>query len=246
VLGGAGAAVEQQGVVGAAEQGCRLVHPAGRCAGDVVLGTHAGRGEAGTRGVVGEQAQPEQVAGRRPHRALQRRRARQAGSDRYLAVDGDVHAAHVVTVLRQRPEHPGDVGRPPRRTARPDARQIDLDGCAGLGRVHAKEAVIARRARGIRALRQGDRQHEPVVVVGVLADEVDPSGGRPDTLRRSAEHLEVDAGSSRHARESRGAAPDTMSPCPRLPRPLPHARASSPGCSRRATPCTSATTSAPW
>ena len=49
VLGGAGAAVQQQGVVGAAEQGCRLVHAAGRGTGDVVLGAHAGRGEARAR-----------------------------------------------------------------------------------------------------------------------------------------------------------------------------------------------------
>ena len=47
VLGGAGAAVEQQGVVGPAEQRGGLVHAAGRCPGDVVLGPHAGRGEAG-------------------------------------------------------------------------------------------------------------------------------------------------------------------------------------------------------
>jgi hypothetical protein len=38
-------------------------------------------------------------------------------------------------------------------------------------------------------VRQRDRQHETVVVVGVLTDDVDPAGCRPDTLGFGAEAI---------------------------------------------------------
>jgi hypothetical protein len=245
LLGGAAAAVEQQCVVGPAEQRRRLVHAPGGRAGHLVLGAHAGRREPRPAGVLGEQPQAEQVAGGGPDGALERRRARQAGAHRHRAVDGDVEPAHRVALGAQGPQHPGHVGPPALGSARPDVGQPHLDQLVGLYRPHPKEVVGAGRARGIRALGEGDRQHQPVVVVGVLADQVDPARRRPDPLRVRSEHLAVRVHDPVHAGESMGRAPDTMWPCPPPQRPLPHARASSPGCSRRATPSTSATSSVP-
>ena len=61
LLGATVTAVQQQRVLGGAPQRRRLVHPAGRRAGDLVLGAHARCRQCGAAGVVG--GQPGQLGG---------------------------------------------------------------------------------------------------------------------------------------------------------------------------------------
>ncbi|OPZ48527.1 MAG: hypothetical protein BWY91_03185 [bacterium ADurb.BinA028] len=74
-------AVQQQGVSGRAEHRRQLVHAAGGCPGDVVLGPLADRGQPTTSVEVGEQAEVGQVGQRGADRTLHGRRRGQAGSD---------------------------------------------------------------------------------------------------------------------------------------------------------------------
>ena len=51
------------------------------------------------------------------------------------------------------------------------------------------QRTVAAGDRGAGGVRQGHRQHEAVVVVGVLADDVDSAGCRPHAVGCSAEAL---------------------------------------------------------
>ena len=90
-------------------------------------------------------------------------------------------------VAAQRPEDARDVGAPAAGLLRGDVVEGDLDDAVLLGRRHPEDAVVASGHGGIRPLRQRDRQAQATVVVGVLADEVDPARRRPHARRGAAE-----------------------------------------------------------
>ena len=154
------AAVEQDRVAGGAAQRRRLVHAAGRGLRDGVLGVGADRGEPGAGRVVVAEAQPAQVGQRHGDGALERGRARQAGTQRHVAVDDDVGAGHLVPRLLQGPEDPGDVGRPARRGAGRDVVEGEGDLLAGLhgpARARCGPGAAGRRRRCGAAARSAGR-----------------------------------------------------------------------------------------
>ena len=96
-----------------------------------------------------------------------------------------VAAADRVARRPQRPHHPGDVRRPARHVA---GSGIERDPHRAVLPVAADgdHGVVAsglRRSR--RCARAGDRQRETQVVVGVLADQVDPARRRVSDSRSS-------------------------------------------------------------
>jgi hypothetical protein len=109
-LGVEGAAVEEDGRVGLAEQRRRLVHDAGRGADGDVLGELA---DAGERFAV-EFELPD-IVEREGDGTLDRGRRRQARADGHVRIDVEVDARHrreVGAVLAERPRDAERVGRP--------------------------------------------------------------------------------------------------------------------------------------
>ena len=65
--------------------------------------------------------------------------------------------------------------------------------------VDPQEVVVARGGGAAGAVGERDGQREAAVVVGVLADEVDPAGCRPDALGGVAEERGEGLREARHA-----------------------------------------------
>ena len=174
-----------------------LVHDAGGHADVLVLGP------------LGERAA---TSPRRPGRQAGRGRPARRATAHSSAADEDSPAPsgtssrsrassrrHVDAGLAQRPGHADDVRRPAvdragrqvgdaeRRPARPPARPDRPRRPSSAGRPPTDGAV-----------RQRDRQHEAVVVVGVLTDQVDPA--RAPTRRRPARRPNALAKRLRRAR----------------------------------------------
>lgn len=76
-----------------AEQRRGLVHPARRGAGDDILGTSSGRDQFLSPCLGREEVQAPEVAQGRAHRASQRRRGREAGTERDRRVDDEVQTS---------------------------------------------------------------------------------------------------------------------------------------------------------
>jgi hypothetical protein len=165
--------VEQQGVTRARQHRHGLVHATGRCPDVVVLGPDAGTRQPASLGLV--EIETQQRADGHGHGALQGRGAGQPGPQWHLRVDGGVEAGNVVPVVAQRRDHARDVRRPPGRAVRDAARPW-----LGLGAGQAQDQVVASGQRHGRALGECEWKAETAVVVGVLADQVDPSGRRGD------------------------------------------------------------------
>ena len=119
----------------------------------------------------------ERLAGEVAQRAqgghLERGARRQPHAHRHVGVDADVDGRHVDAdraCLDEAAVHVGGevLGR----------RLLEREalGAAELHRLERVHAVVAAAHRHARALRDRDGQHEPVVVVGVLAQQVHPPG----------------------------------------------------------------------
>ena len=132
-----------------------------------------------------------QFGQRQGHRAFQGGGGRQPGPVGQARVDGEADAPDRIPGRQQRPGDPGRVSRPARDTAGPGPAgagpqpfQRDLDAGGRVPPGAQRENVVLALGRGGRdTLAEREGQHEPLVVVGVLADQVDPAGGEPHTLR---------------------------------------------------------------
>ena len=175
-------------MAGSGEQRGRLVHAAGGRLGDGVLGVDAGAART-RRPLVGrQQAEGEQVRrrGATAHsRAAELDSPAPSGTRPSTATS---RPGHGIPRLAQCPRHPGDVGGPParapggdvgERTPRPRRRP-------GRTRCGARSSSRGRTAAKVRCGSAIGR-HEPVVVVGVLADQVDPARRGPHAGRLGAE-----------------------------------------------------------
>ena len=173
--GGEAAAVDQEGVAGLPARRNQLVHDPALTADEAVLGALGQQRDVGGPQVV----QRVQGLQQRGHGHLQRGRRRQARALRHITGNGQLHALQRHSALAQHLEHAAHVVRPGMPGAAGDGR-IDAELVHRVAEVaggHADHGVAAR-ARGHQGL-EVDRagQHEAVVVVGVLADQVDTAGG---------------------------------------------------------------------
>ncbi len=77
----------------------------------------------------------------------------------------------------QRPQHAERVAGPAAAVVGVQFVERELDELAGsLERLHRNAVVVATRDRRMRAQVDRERQHVAAVVVGVLADQIDPAG----------------------------------------------------------------------
>ncbi len=116
-------------------------------------------------------------AERARHGQLQRGRGGEPRAHRHVAGHHALPAGGRVTVLLQRPGHPAHVVGP---RAGPPGQVIEVEGVAlpEIQRVDRHLPVARRPQRDPGRPINGHRQHEAIVVIGVLADQVD-AAGRP-------------------------------------------------------------------
>ncbi len=176
--------VDQQRVLGRAEQRGELVEQAGLRAHPVVLHARAQPRQSRSRRVPRRSRAPRRAGGelveREAQRDLQRRRGGQPGALRHVA--GDLE-------LRRRAgeARPGELGDASAHEGAPAARGLDRRAPrtrrARRGRARAASMQRGRRPAPRRAGRRtvtpsaiAKGSARPVVVVGVLADQVDAAG----------------------------------------------------------------------
>ena len=177
------AGVEEQRVACGAQQRRRLVEDPGRGAHEVVLRPAGQLDQIGAAELGGDEVPQSQG-----DRAGQGRRGRQPGTHGDVSVDEHAHAA--AQPVPQPLHHAGRVARP---AAGPAGDQL-VDGqlhdlAVALQGGQGDPPVGAPPHRGAGRVRQRDGQHVAVVVVGVLADDVDPARCRPDAFRFAREPL---------------------------------------------------------
>ena len=120
-------------------------------------------------------------------RDLERGRRGQAGADRDLARQHALPAAQAWARLLEGPGRAFHVFDP--ALAALEAPQVELVLVAEIQRAQHDPAVRARTQRDPGPEVQGHGQHEPFVVVGVLAEQVHPPGRVDDQRRVAAEAL---------------------------------------------------------
>jgi len=164
--------VDEQGLVLAAVDRCELVEQPRARSREISLG---GMSDAHGRRVV--ESEIEQL-GQRAQECDRERRARsEAGAERKVRHDRRIEPADAEAVLDQDRGHSSRAIRPGPVLA------LGADLVRHLARGHRcvrremSDPVLARAGLNCDAQPQRDRHHQSVVVVGVLADQVDPSGG---------------------------------------------------------------------
>ena len=108
-------------------------------------------------------------------------------ADGQVAVDREIEPAHSHGTLPQGPDDRFDVGRPMRLWHRREG--LDAEFVHGVERrgVDSYAPIIPRRERDSDAEVDGHGQHEPFVVVGVIADQVHAARGVCHVARSPAE-----------------------------------------------------------
>ena len=169
------AAVDAERRVRLPERARHLVQHAARHADEAVLGAVGEHGEVARR-----ERLSARLADRARHRHGERRGAREAGAARDVARDREVEAGRREPALREREERTryvvDPVAAPHRRRGR------ELGGVRVPLGDDAHAAVAPTRRRDERRAVDRTREHEPFVVVGVLADQVDAPGCASDEL----------------------------------------------------------------
>ena len=182
------ASVVQQGVPVRGAQRGGLVHPAGHRTGDLVLRADAGLREPGSPLVGGGEAHTERLVECHGYGALQRRGGRQPGAVRDARVHRSVEPAQGGPVVRHGPGDPRRVAGPAGHGPGADVRERHRPRAVLLLGGDQPHLAVRGAAEGyVGAVRQGDRQAQAAVVVGVLADQVDPAGRRPHAVRLGVE-----------------------------------------------------------
>ena len=174
-------ALEQQRVPRPRQRRAHLVHDAAPHTHIVVLGAKRHACELAWREPdSGEHAQ------RLRRRDRQRGRGGEPGADRHVARHSHAgpRASGGGTRRVQLAHHAGDVRGPPGGTS---VTPIDARRLAVERRDQLEHAVLRGTDGDAGARRRRQRQHGTAVVVGVLADQVDPPGRRGDHPRCLAE-----------------------------------------------------------
>ncbi|SPF39816.1 hypothetical protein SBA4_2420012 [Candidatus Sulfopaludibacter sp. SbA4] len=175
------AAIDLHRAVLAPEHRDVLIHDAARHADEIPLGALAQ-----TRQLERLQLAPVQER-QRPGN-FQRRRRAQARAFRHRAADRQVRRLHEKTLADQLLGHSHRIVRPlVRGQLRADPGRVPFAHLVPVFGVHAQLAVRRRGNRNVTGQIQRHRHHEPQVVVGVLADQVDAPGRAEDAdaFRRS-------------------------------------------------------------
>jgi hypothetical protein len=154
--------------------GADLVHIAAFAADEVVLGALGDQCAFDRRQVLERRLGGEQGA----HRHRQRGRRRQAGALRHVARDHEVHPARGAVhrfAFQQFTHHAAHVVGPHRGGQAFDRRvqRNRVHGVVVVSRHDPKQAVVALARHDHRAVADRAGQHQAVVVIGMLADQID-------------------------------------------------------------------------
>ena len=144
------------------------------------------RRRRGGRATSSVELDADEVEQRDADRALERRRRREPGPDRHPAVDEQVDARYVVPGLAERPQHPDGVAGPAVDRTRAELAERALPDLLLLAAGHPDQLVGARPGGGVRRVGERHRKDQAGVVVGVLADQVHPSGRATEARGRLA------------------------------------------------------------
>ena len=169
------AAVQEQRVAGPGHEADELVHDAALHPDEVVLGTLAEERQAGALHL-----EPDELLDDQGRDDLQRGRGAEARTLGEVAAEGEIHGAELDSRGREHAEDAADVVAPgPTRVALD--RGVEGEGRAlrEVGGADADLAPLAQPSGELDAGVDGHREHEAVVVVGVLADQVDAPRGPP-------------------------------------------------------------------
>ena len=164
-------AVDQQRGAGDAAGGDILVHDAAAHADEFVLGA---------LGDLGRRDRLERQAGGGEQRMgdadLERRGRAEAGAERHVARDHEVRAGEAPPVRLQHRSDPEHVVGPHVTAAGRGRVEIEFAGLVHEQGIDADRAIVARSGGDEGGEIERRRHDESVVVVGVLADQVDPAG----------------------------------------------------------------------
>ena len=112
-----------------------------------------------------------------------------------------------MTGLAECPRHAGDVREPRRAATRIERVERNLARLVERHRVHSQPAIVSRTERDRGVAVDGHGQNPAVVVVGVVADQVDAAGGDGDPDLAATTEVDrervVDAGHERRVDERR-------------------------------------------
>ncbi len=173
-------AVEQECAPRATGEGDEGIHDPGAGPDEVVLHPAAQPGSVGQRHPCSLGMHHRQGRGH-----LQRRRGAQAGADRDGAGGGQLKAGDALVAQRS-----GDADHVIAPAALPLGRQaVELQACLRLVAHHLDGSSRAGTKGDRHIAVDRRRQNEPVVVVRVLADDVDPSRRGDDGRRVRVERL---------------------------------------------------------
>ncbi len=187
VVVGQEARVDEHGVAFLGQAGDELVHhPAAGNPHELILGFLRKLRELFPSDVDAVQVLDGQRRGR-----LQRRRRREAGSLRDIAVDGDVHAAQRVAGCKELADDGFGIVRPAVFLSEPERRQGGTLAVLVVHRVEPQVGILAPRDGHAHGEIDGHGEDEAVVVVGVLTHEIHPAWCPGDDLGRLAELLDM-------------------------------------------------------
>ena len=191
--------VQEDGRAGDAARRGELIHQAAHDSDVAVLGPLGDPGQV-------ERVDPRTVRpGQGPGRGqLERGRRRQARRDRDRARQHTVEPAGRETGGRHLERRPGHVVDP-RPGGGADVVEVELGPLAGRGQGEPDPSVRSRSAGDPDLEVDRNREHEPEVVIGVLADEIDPPRC-PDDLDRWRARWRVRERRHESGRERRGIA----------------------------------------
>ncbi len=178
-------AVDEQRVVFVAKRRRELVHDARPHADVLVL-----RPVTQQREIDVADRQRERIPQRARNGHFERRGRRKSRRPRYVAPNHEIDARDCVALRHESARDRFDVRRP---SAAPPGRafivqpRCDLTALAVIERIRAHPRVVSAGPRDEDAAVDRERQDEPVVVVDVLADEVDAPRGLRDPVGMPAE-----------------------------------------------------------
>ena len=165
--------VDEQRVVPSTEGDDILVHDPTAHADELVLGPLAENGPLDP--IELEPSYHLEGVGRRD---LQRSRGTQPRGDGHIAGDHHVHSVKRIALPLQRPSHAPLIVAPSLVIIVPDFIEGELGPPTKIRRVQRHAAILPRSRGNDHVPIDGRRQDEPIVIVGVLADQVHSSGGR--------------------------------------------------------------------
>ena len=175
------AAIEQQRVVGLAERRDKLIHNPALDADERIFGPLGQQ-----RQLLAQDVEPVEDLEGIADGNLERGRGREAGAARDIAGDQQVRAAERMAGNQERFHNAADVIAPGMLGAALDLVERELIGVGQVGGYDMHAPVVAGARGHIRRPIDRHRKDKTVVVVGMLADQI-------DTARRTDHQVRMDA-----------------------------------------------------